>query len=175
MTPGNAKRALNVQLLAREFDSAFAEAHRDSERDAKAFLAFRCAGRAFALEGHEAGGVTRMPRLCRVPSHQPALLGLAAERGQLVPVFSLARLLGDATAAPAQWLLIVRRADPVGFAFDELTGYVRVDPAAILREPSSNDSQQTLLELRDARYAVLSLMDLLALAGVAVRPADRER
>jgi len=169
------KAPLNVRELARAFDSAFAEAHRGSEQNAKSFLAFRCAGRALALEGHEVSGVIRLPRLCRVPSTQPALLGLAAERGQLVPVFSLARLLGVTTTASPHWLLLAQRSDPVGFAFDDLAGYVRVSEADILREPTSGEAPKTLLDLRDARYAVLSIFDLLAFAGVGVRSANKER
>ena len=85
-------------------------------------LVVRAAGRALALDSAEVSEVVRAGRLTPVPLAPPALDGLASLRGRVVPVVSMARLLGgaDAGRAGARRLVILRRADPIALAVDEV-------------------------------------------------------
>lgn len=57
-------------------------------------LTVRLGRRRYGLDAARVREVARMPRLTRVPGSPPALLGLASVRGAVLPVLSLARLLG---------------------------------------------------------------------------------
>ncbi|MFC0202833.1 chemotaxis protein CheW [Novosphingobium soli] len=75
--------------------------------------------------------VVPLPRLTRVPHAPRALLGVANIRGTVVPVLSVARLLGRAEAATAR--VIVAEADgPIGLAVSAVSGFAD-DDAAIPR------------------------------------------
>ena len=85
-------------------------------------LVVRAAGRTLALDSAEVSEVVRAGRLTPVPLAPPALDGLASLRGRVVPVVSMARLLGEADAdrAGARRLVVLRRADPIALAVDEV-------------------------------------------------------
>ncbi|MGA2992403.1 MAG: chemotaxis protein CheW, partial [Candidatus Korobacteraceae bacterium] len=63
-----------------------------------------------------------------VPSRVPELLGITGVRGTVVPVFSLAALLGfSSNATEPRWLMFCgAKQAPVAFAFDELEGHFEV-------------------------------------------------
>lgn len=121
-----------VEELRREFDAAFSLPLREAARDTEDLLEIRVAGRPYALRVAELGGVSAGNRITPVPSGQAALLGLVGIRGVLVPVFDLARLLGE--SAPDEvprWVALSRGDSPVGLAFAAVEGHVPVGPDAL--------------------------------------------
>lgn len=63
--------------------------------------------------------------LTPVPSDRPALLGLAALGGAIVPVFDLGRACGRGAATAPRYLLVAAEGG-VAFAVDALTGTARL-------------------------------------------------
>jgi purine-binding chemotaxis protein CheW len=84
-------------------------------------LRVRVAGEGCALAAGELVEIVR-PRPCtRVPNGPASLRGLANLRGRVLPVVSLAALLGRVEAAATNTqLLVVAGAEPVGFLVDEV-------------------------------------------------------
>jgi purine-binding chemotaxis protein CheW len=86
-------------------------------------LTFRVGERRLALEAGEVAEVVRRPLITRVPQAPPALSGVANVRGEVIPVVSVAGLLGEAAAAPAvDRLIVLDRAERLGLAVDEVMG-----------------------------------------------------
>ncbi|MBO9711444.1 chemotaxis protein CheW [Sphingomonas sp.] len=80
-------------------------------------LTFRVGGRRMALPAARVREVARLPRMTRVPHAPPSLMGLANLRGAVVPVVSLAELLGEERVLPTR-VVVIDGEDPVGLAVD---------------------------------------------------------
>jgi len=69
-----------------------------------------------------------------LPGPLPALLGLAGFAGTVVPVYDLAALLGHPEGDRPRWLVLASGLPPLGLAFHELDGHVRVAAGTIVAE-----------------------------------------
>jgi chemotaxis signal transduction protein len=67
-----------------------------------------------------------------LPGPLPALRGVTGLRGQIVPVYDLAVLLGQERAQTPRWLLLVAGRLPLALAFDGFDGHVAAMPAQLL-------------------------------------------
>ncbi|HEY4186517.1 MAG TPA: chemotaxis protein CheW [Polyangia bacterium] len=122
--------------LAREFDHSFAEPLRVAVRDVENLLALRAGKDDCLVRLSETRGLVEKPTIVHLPSRSAELLGIAGVRGSLVPVYSLAALVGQvAPTDPPPWLLLVESDGLIGFAFEELAGYVRLDRHEIATLP----------------------------------------
>ena len=153
--------------LALAFDAGFAEAPQRDERARVDVLAVRLGGAAYALRLGELAGVFARRSVVALPSPVPELLGLVSIRAAILPVYDLAALLGLARR-DAAWLVVASEA-PVAFAFDELDGYWRLPPEAIL--PAAPGAASTaILELVQHAEQFRPLIHLPALLnGIATR------
>lgn len=121
--------AESLREMREDFDRAFAVAASRSDRDSEALILVRISGESFAVRAKDATGLVRRTVITPVPTRIPALLGITAVRGELLPVYDTAALLGlQAAAGERSWLLIAGRETPVGFTFDELEGRLEIDP-----------------------------------------------
>ncbi len=90
-------------------------------------LSIRVAGDAYAIRVAEISGVVNNRKTVGLPSRVPEVLGVAGIRGGLVPVYSLAALLGySQDAGQARWLALCGSEEPVSLAFSEFEGYLCV-------------------------------------------------
>ena len=120
--------------LRRSFDQAFALPRRQVRDEVEQFLAIRVGGQPCALRLRDLTGLAAGRRVLSLPSRAPELLGIAGVRGALVPVYSLAVLLGHGQAtAPLRWLAQCGGEDPIGLAFEEFEGYLRAPRADVYR------------------------------------------
>jgi chemotaxis signal transduction protein len=95
-------------------------------------LAIRVSGDAFAIRLSEISGLATDRKIVGFPSPIPELLGVAAIRGRLLPVYSLAALLGYSPhAGQGRWLVLCGTEEPVGLAVNDFEGYVRVPLAQV--------------------------------------------
>lgn len=103
-------------------------------------LTFRIGEEAMAMPVAALREIVPPPRLTRVPHAPEALLGMAGIRGEVVPVFSAARLLGRGEAA-VERVILAEFDGPVGLAVsavshmvggEEAEGLVAVDMAALI-------------------------------------------
>src|ERR1700694_1468677 len=93
-TPGS-KIEGKIAEMRRLFDESFSLASPEQQRAPEPMLAITLEGERFALRVHEIGGLAlSKEKVVPVPTRVPELLGLTGIRGVVVPVFSLARLLG---------------------------------------------------------------------------------
>jgi chemotaxis signal transduction protein len=114
------------------FDTSFAQAAALAAPVQEDMLAIGAGDVDLALP---LAGITRLEprrRLATLNGGAPALLGLCGVRGQLVPVFSLAHLVGAKKHAIGDpWVVLVGAQAPIGLAFDRFEGFLRVDTRSI--------------------------------------------
>lgn len=94
----------------------------DLAADSTYALSIRVGEKRFTLAASEVEEILRKPRVSRVPNAPRALDGVANLRGSVLPVFSLAKLLGlaaDADGLAAR--VIVLKGAALGLAVDEVT------------------------------------------------------
>jgi len=90
-------------------------------------LAIRISRDAYAIRVSEISGLATGRKIVAFPSPIPELLGVAGIRGALVPVYSLAMLLGyKAETERIRWLALCGTEDPIALVFSDFEGYVRV-------------------------------------------------
>ncbi|HUD27601.1 MAG TPA: chemotaxis protein CheW [Novosphingobium sp.] len=103
-------------------------------------LTFSVGERRLGLPASIVLEVAPVPRIARVPHAPPALLGVASLRGAVVPVLSVARLLGEADGAMER-VVVVDLDGPVGLAVTgvshvvddrEADAVARIDVAALV-------------------------------------------
>lgn len=125
--------AATAEELRRAFDASFAAAPAAEEPEAIPFLALRVGTEPFALRLLDTAGLVPARRLVHVPSAHPALLGITALRGTILPVFSLAALLGrGGVAEEAPWHVTCGpEGSRVALAFSRFEGHLRVSAAEI--------------------------------------------
>lgn len=134
MSP-NRKKAGSLDELRREFDLGFS---RPAQIDGSAhedLILFSIANERYAVRVREVKAILRTPRLACIPSRSSALRGIIAWRGELLPIFDLAELLGH----PAQrelgaWSLLAGDTERAAFAFQHFERFERVAATAVSKE-----------------------------------------
>jgi purine-binding chemotaxis protein CheW len=146
--------------------SAQAAAAEQARAPRVALMTFELAGQAYALPLEQVAEVLAMPqRLSVLPGADPAMLGVLAHRGGLLPIVSLRSLLGLGGDAPAAPQLVIARlgAAAIGFVVDRLGAILRVAPETIAPTPSvlnrgAGEAQiQSICRLDDGRGLVSML------------------
>jgi len=112
-----------AEELRAAFDGGFADAPAGERRAAIELLRVELAGEPHALALAELSSIHVDPRITAVPATAPALIGVIAVRGAIVPVYDLRALLGLATTRAPRWVVI---AQGLAFAFDAFTGHLAV-------------------------------------------------
>lgn len=121
--------ALEQQVieLRRAFDRSFAVASGNTVDAAEDMLAIRVAGDPYALRLTELSGLVAARRIAALPSRNAAVTGIAGIRGSLIPVCSLAVLLGYARADCAlSWLALSAGAESIALGFEQWEGVLRI-------------------------------------------------
>jgi chemotaxis signal transduction protein len=125
-----AEGAPGARALAEAFDRSFAAPARPAAEELETLLGLVVGRDGYAVRLAEIQGLVRDPKIVALPSDVPELLGLTGLRGRVVPVYSLRGLLGGApTAGPVPWIVLVGGDAPVGFAFEQYDGYLRIAPS----------------------------------------------
>ncbi|MDE1146247.1 MAG: chemotaxis protein CheW [Azospirillaceae bacterium] len=101
--------------------------------DRRQVLTFRVGTTRLAAAAGDVAEVFRRLKVTRVPHAPAGLMGVANVRGAVVPVVSLARLLGDepAPATATSRLLLLNAGEPVALAVDEVGALSRLDQEAV--------------------------------------------
>ncbi len=148
--------------LRHTFDRTFQLPYQLATKSVEPMIAFRTAGVALAVRVQHITGVIKRGVILPVPSIVPELLGVAAVRGLLVPVFNLAALLGLPPSGEPQWFLLTNRETPVAFAFDGLDGRVEVERAHLyVDETSQHKHTHELAEVESMVRAVIDVPGLM--------------
>jgi chemotaxis signal transduction protein len=123
-----------IERLRADFDRSFAEPVRSHEGEHVELLAIRAGGRPYALRLSQTSGLHPDRPVTPLPGPLPALLGLAGFAGTVVPVYDLAALLGHPADSRPRWLVLAAGTPPLGLAFHDVDGHVRVQADAIVGE-----------------------------------------
>lgn len=138
MTTAASKFESKIAEMRRLFDESFAHALPGQVTKPETMLAITVEGERFALRVSEISGLAvSKEKIVPVPSRAPELLGLTGIRGVVVPVFSLARLLGfDSERGQVCWLVFCgERQTPIALAFEAMERLFEVASTEIyLRE-----------------------------------------
>jgi purine-binding chemotaxis protein CheW len=163
------------------FDRSFALPPAEASEDRIDLLAIRVAGTAYAVRAHQLAGVVARPAVTPVPSRAAHLLGLAGVRGAIVPVFSLASLLGHGDArTPPGWLLLCHADELIGLGCAGLERYLRAPRSSFHAEAPTPGVRGLAREVVRTDAGVLPLVavpaviaTLRSLAGQP-RPAEEQ-
>ncbi len=116
-----------VTEIRRAFDLSFALAPQAKNEETEDLIALRIRGDAYGLRVREIAAVAKAGRVVPLPSKTPELLGIAGIRGMVVPVYSLAVLLGYEPSREApRWLALAGAGEPMALALGDFEGYLRL-------------------------------------------------
>jgi chemotaxis signal transduction protein len=114
--------------LREAFDDVFSRAPMVATEATEDFLLVHVGSVPHALRLSEFAGVAKDRPFVPAPSRRPELLGLAAMRGTVVCVYSMARLLGlPDQGVWGPWLALSTGRDPVAWAFGHVERFLRAD------------------------------------------------
>ncbi len=120
--------------LKREFDSSF---EREVKPPAETLdvMYLSIAERKFALRIEDVKGVAKLDKLIAVPSRAETLAGVTGLRGEVLPVYDLAKILKlDPGHEPLRWLVTVStQGRMLALGFAAIVGYDRITMGAIDR------------------------------------------
>ena len=115
-----------IQRLREDFDAMFAAAPPPPPEEAEGLLAIRVAGDPYALRMAEVGRLAPCRAVTPLPGAPLAFTGLAGLRGEVLPLWDLAGLLGYPPPRPhPRWLVCCRAAPAWAAAFDGYEGYLK--------------------------------------------------
>jgi chemotaxis signal transduction protein len=120
--------------LRASFDRSFADPPREQVVQFQDLLAIAVAGRRYALRLSQSAGLFPNRQVTVLPGPISALLGVAGFRGSIVPVYSLAAVLGQPPQPDSRWLVLAAGAPAFALAFEELDGHLRVPGDEIIEE-----------------------------------------
>jgi chemotaxis signal transduction protein len=153
--------------LRQEFDRSFAAKPLMAAQEVEALLAIQVAGDAYAIRLSEITGIITGRKLVAVPATAPHFVGVSGIRGGIVPVFSLASLLGRGHHAPdsLRWLVLCGTDEPIALGFSAFAGYLRVPKSALHSDEklqSAHKYVDAVLTSETGLRAVLSLSLVVA-------------
>ena len=109
--------------LRAEFDGAFAAPIAATDQTSVDLLLVRAGDVAFAILRADITGLHADVAIIPVPTRAAELLGLAAIRNVVVPVYAIDRIIGSARSTTPRWLVTT---PTCALAFEAFDGYRRV-------------------------------------------------
>jgi chemotaxis signal transduction protein len=107
------------------FDRGFAAAVLPPDASRSDVLCIQVGGQPCAVRLGDIASLYADLRIVALPSHAPELLGVAAIRAAVLPIYDLAGVLGMPGAAALRWIA-VHRDGQAGFAFEGYDGHARI-------------------------------------------------
>lgn len=153
-------KASAADRMRAAFDRGFAEPPPGEAEPSANYLGVRIAGHAYAVALAEIGAVFADKRVAPLPSGARELLGVAGVRGDIVPVFSLAAMLGHGAAEGGRWLMLAA-GGKAGFAFDSLDGQLDIPLSAIAPASSASGFVQNNAVMGGETRPILSIPALM--------------
>jgi chemotaxis signal transduction protein len=145
--------------LRTEFDQSFTRVPGGSATVLEDFLAIGLGDEQYLLRLADLSGIFTNKAVTWLPSHVPALLGIAGFRGTVLPVYDLGMLLGKQDTAAARWLVVAAAAG-VAFAFEAFHGFLRERRDTIVSE-AREGSGQHIREILDITRPIVDLPSVL--------------
>jgi chemotaxis signal transduction protein len=180
MSPARSKQSISLDELRREFDLGFSrptEFERHAQED---LLLFSVAGGRYAVRLGEVRAILQTPRLAWVPSGFSALRGVVAWRGELIPVFDFAELLGHpAERELGRWSLLAGDSERAAFAFHHFERFERVPVSALSKQDAqtsaSGGTSENVVRLAREIVPIVSVNQVLANLAQEAGAANQEK
>ena len=177
MTAGTSAR-LDAPQMCQAFDEAFTRplgAGVDGKED---FLIVRIGGRPHAVPLDDVAAMQRAGPMTPVPGTVPELLGLATHHGEILPVYDLAAILGEAGGSGgASWHLATRHA-PLILAVGGFDRHIRCHPDGVAPGPVAPAGTAAHIAARllaeGSQYPVVSLASVIATIQRKAQAASQE-
>ncbi|MGH7441940.1 MAG: chemotaxis protein CheW [bacterium] len=163
---------LDLDALRRDFDLSFARPEAARKDEGVALLALGVAGEPYALRLEDLAFLARAPETAFWGSGVSAFLGLAGLRGEVLPVWDLAGLLGrPGTDSKPAWVACSARVPRWAAAFERYDGLLRASLSEM--EPLAGEGVQArcsreVLNRSGLRRPILDL-ELLACSIRTIR------
>lgn len=173
MKPSAPRTIASLKELRQAFDADFARLPVPGAEPHVGLLAIRVRGDPYALRLEQMRSLQTCDRLVPVPSRVPELLGLAGLGGAVLPVFSLAALLGyGLDGTEGRWLAVCGAGEPIALAFEHLEGTLAL--AASELHPVEDQAMRLHLDrLVRTDGVVRPLLDLTSVAAAIERRGAR--
>ena len=133
MTPGRNAPMVSAEALREAFDRTFATPAVMVDDTRESVLLIQAGNDPYALRLSQVTALVADKRVTWLPGSVPELLGVAAIRGAILPVYDLGALLGYPPTAAPRWFVTAaafapdgataRQAIPVALAFDRFDGH----------------------------------------------------
>jgi chemotaxis signal transduction protein len=177
MSEGPIVEMHTLAQLRSAFDRSFS-VPAQSREDRESVIQIRVGGEVFAVRAGHIAGLVKSRKIVPLPSRIPELLGVAALRGSLIPVYDLAALLGISPGVSGpSWLMLVPCDTPIGLAFDGFEG--QQEPEWLSGEQSARQHVRQLVRIGPAVRAVLDIPGLAETirkrAGLVEPAKERQR
>ncbi len=160
--------------LKESFDQTFALPHVERGEEGDDFLIVGTEAGRFALRLKSLVGLESRRKVVCLPAQPAILLGLTGFQGQIVPVVSLASLVGsEESRSSSPWLAICKSEDLIALAFERLEG-----SAVVLRKDifTSVDSKRDLTkEAFRTPQGIVPILDAPALLEFARKRLRSDR
>jgi chemotaxis signal transduction protein len=154
----------SAEALRRAFDEAFAAPPRAGRDALVPLLALRVAGEPMAVRVLELAGLVQARRIVPVPSRRAELLGISGLRGEIVPIYAVARLLGRPDDGEPRWVALALGEQRIGLGVAALEGHLLVRPdelSPVAAGPEARPHVRELLRRGEGSRPVLSVPSLL--------------
>jgi len=112
-------------------------------------------------------------KIVPVPGAAPELLGLAGIRGGVVPVFSLASILGEPSSSDQdRWMLLCGTPEPIAIAFSQFDGHLRLPASSLHPDASAESTRRFVSQVASGAGDVRSIISIpIVLAAIRSRAA----
>ncbi|MBB3121764.1 chemotaxis protein CheW [Pseudoduganella violacea] len=159
----------SAQTLREQFDRGFALALAPPVGGSLNVLIIRIGSERFAVALPDIQGLYVDRTILALPSPMPELLGVANFRGQIVPVYQLASLIGKTGAAAPRWMVLVQERAPLAFAFDAFEAHLCAGARQLLAGSERAVAEQAF----DAVHTENGVVPLLPVRTLAGQIAER--
>jgi chemotaxis signal transduction protein len=179
MSRKEAPEATSAAALRRAFDASFAAAPPPPAAGFEDVLAIRLGSDPYLLRLSEIAGLHVDRQIVPVPTAHPGLLGIAALRGQILPVYDLGVVLGYAPGESPRWLVLGPAPRSISLAFAELEGPLRLERASFSSAGAELTPRKHVRGMVRVEAVVRSVVDIgsvlseLAAAASATEGAAR--
>ncbi|MCU1279833.1 MAG: chemotaxis protein CheW [bacterium] len=157
--------------LRRAFDESFARPPATRADDHERLLSLRIGAEGYAFRLGEISGFVVARKIVSLASTVAGALGLAGIRGSLVPVYSLAALLGHGgDDEAARWFVLCGAPDPIALAFAQFDGYLEVPRRDLhaVSGPSDRGPVATVARTGARNLGIIGISTLMETISVAV-------
>jgi chemotaxis signal transduction protein len=155
--------------LRSAFDESFALPRAEPAVEPEPWLVLKVGESTFAARLGQVRAIEKLPRCVPLPGSAPEVMGLAALRGRLVPLYRLALLLGEPADDP-RWVVLCGQDAPIGLALSNVEGQVRAATAQVLG--AERRARPHVHELVRVGGAVWGVVDLASVAADIGRRAE---